>query len=132
MARRSEWETRLFVEEPMLSTGLHFASKSTVRRLGGKVVRLTQGPFISDARCYKTHSIGYLFRGERMVMKAELRAATPVHIAEDRKEIRIIRDRKLHAIASDHAVAPDEGRAPNLDRHERQGSDHRWSGEERT
>src|SRR5208337_2903538 len=27
--RRSEWETRLFVEEPMLSTGLHFASEST-------------------------------------------------------------------------------------------------------
>src|SRR5208337_1555937 len=28
--RRSEWETRLFVEEPMLSTGLHFASESTI------------------------------------------------------------------------------------------------------
>src|SRR5208337_1417799 len=28
--RRSEWETRLFVEEPMLSTGLHFASESTL------------------------------------------------------------------------------------------------------
>jgi hypothetical protein len=27
--RRSEWETRLFVEKPMLSTGLHFASEST-------------------------------------------------------------------------------------------------------
>jgi hypothetical protein len=27
--RRSEWETRLFVGEPMLSTGLHFASEST-------------------------------------------------------------------------------------------------------
>src|SRR5208337_5248424 len=27
--RRSEWETRLFVEEPMLSTGLHFALEST-------------------------------------------------------------------------------------------------------
>jgi predicted DNA-binding transcriptional regulator AlpA len=26
---RSEWETRLSVEEPMLSTGLHFASEST-------------------------------------------------------------------------------------------------------
>jgi hypothetical protein len=25
----SEWETRLSVEEPMLSTGLHFASEST-------------------------------------------------------------------------------------------------------
>src|SRR5208337_215179 len=30
--RRSGWETRLFVEEPMLSTGLHFASESTIRR----------------------------------------------------------------------------------------------------
>ena len=28
--RRSEWETRPFVEEPMLSTGLHFASESTI------------------------------------------------------------------------------------------------------
>src|SRR4029077_2207707 len=27
--RGSEWETRLSVEEPMLSTGLHFASEST-------------------------------------------------------------------------------------------------------
>ena len=27
--RRSEWETRLFVEKQMLSTGLHFGSEST-------------------------------------------------------------------------------------------------------
>jgi pimeloyl-ACP methyl ester carboxylesterase len=32
---RSEWETRLSVEEPMLSTGLHFASESTRPRLHG-------------------------------------------------------------------------------------------------
>jgi hypothetical protein len=28
--RGSEWETRLSVEEPMLSTGLHLTSESTV------------------------------------------------------------------------------------------------------
>src|SRR4029077_2887774 len=34
--RGSEWETRLSVEEPMLSTGLHFASESTATSISIK------------------------------------------------------------------------------------------------
>src|SRR5271170_7870257 len=44
--RHSEWETRLFVEEPMLSTGLHFASESTPLHDGecdGLALRLDSG-----------------------------------------------------------------------------------------
>ena len=45
----SEWKTRLSVEEPMLSTGLHLASESTVCPLGLMLRARTASPTLKRA-----------------------------------------------------------------------------------
>src|SRR5271165_2669814 len=69
--RRSEWETRLFVEEPMLSTGLHFASEST--KAG--VSSLMTGLNIADGNNQKTRTKQSPNRCGTRLIKPWLRAA---------------------------------------------------------